>query len=78
MFDHAYVSHVLREHPDKFVGVLLGTAGGPSAGARELERLVTEEVLGTVQPLPVGQDNGETMDRGGPGDVREAGQLGVP
>ena len=82
MFDHAYVSHVLREHPDKFVGVLLANpAGGPSAGARELERLVTEEGYVGVRfnPYLWDRDNGETMDNAvGRAMYERAGQLGVP
>lgn len=43
-FDHSYVSHVLKAHPDKFVGMALAnTSSGPELAASEITKLVTAE-----------------------------------
>jgi predicted TIM-barrel fold metal-dependent hydrolase len=80
MFDHAYVSYVLKQFPDDFVGVLLANpAPGPNAGAFEVERLVTQEGFCGVRFNPYLWPEGEKMTNSIGCDMyKKAGELGVP
>lgn len=80
MFDHKYVTSVLKTYPKDFVGVLLANpAGGPSAGAAEIERLVREEGYCGVRFNPYLWPDGEKMTNSVGMDMyRKAGELGVP
>ena len=80
MFDHKYVTSVLKTYPKDFVGVLLANpAGGPSAGAAEIERLVREEGYCGVRFNPYLWPEGEKMTNSVGMDMyRKAGELGVP
>lgn len=78
-FDHSYVSSVLQRYPGKFVGCCLADPTEGGGGARELERLVTEEGYRAVRFNPYLWPSDQKMTNTvGKAMFAKAGQLGIP
>eukprot|EP01025_Chloroclados_australasicus_P046027 TRINITY_DN507_c0_g1_i1.p1 TRINITY_DN507_c0_g1~~TRINITY_DN507_c0_g1_i1.p1 ORF type:complete len:382 (-),score=48.53 TRINITY_DN507_c0_g1_i1:893-2038(-) len=79
LYDHSYVTSVLRRYPNKFVGCLLADATQGGGGADELERLVKEEGYRAVRFNPQLWPEGEKMtNEVGQKMYEKAGELDVP
>ncbi|CAG9460000.1 unnamed protein product [Pedinophyceae sp. YPF-701] len=79
LYDHSYVTDMLRAHPDRFVGSLLADPTPGGGGAAEVKRLVQEEGYRAVRFNPYLWPEGEKMDNEvGRAMYRAAGELGVP
>ena len=61
LFDHSYVTSVIRAHPGHFVGCLLADPRPHHKGLQELERLITTEGYRAVRFHPYRWPEGETM-----------------
>lgn len=78
LYDHSYVTSVLRAAPTRFVGCLLADPR-PEGGEAELRRLVNEEGYRAVRFNPYLWPEGERMTNArGRAMYAAAGELGVP
>ncbi|KAK9865401.1 hypothetical protein WJX84_007086 [Apatococcus fuscideae] len=79
LFDHSYVTSVIRAHPGHFVGCLLADPRPHHKGLQELERLITTEGYRAVRFHPYRWPEGETMaNELGRAMYKRAGELGAP
>lgn len=79
LYDHSYVSSVLRAAPTRFVGCLLADPRPDGGGEAELRRLVQDEGYRAVRFNPYLWPEGERMTNDiGRAMYAAAGELGVP
>ncbi|XP_047311100.1 uncharacterized protein LOC124914565 [Impatiens glandulifera] len=79
MFDHRYVTSVLKKHPSKFVGCCLGNPAEDGIGIRQLEELVLKDGYRAVRFNPYLWPSGQKMtNQIGKAMFCKAGELGIP
>ncbi|KAJ3675809.1 hypothetical protein LUZ60_004851 [Juncus effusus] len=79
MFDHSYVTSVLKKYPNKFIGCLLANPSNDGSGIKQLEELVINDNYRAVRFNPYLWPSGQKMtNEVGKALFAKAGELGVP
>ncbi|KAF6262608.1 hypothetical protein COO60DRAFT_1268012 [Scenedesmus sp. NREL 46B-D3] len=78
-YDHRYLTSVLQQYPDRFVGCLLADPTPGGGGAAAIEQLATEHGYRAVRFNPYLWPEGEKMtNEVGQAMYQKAGELGLP
>ncbi|KAJ6809998.1 uncharacterized protein M6B38_157245 [Iris pallida] len=79
MFDHSFVTRVLKWYPSKFIGCCLANPSEDGSGIGQLENLVLKDGYSAVRFNPYLWPSGQKMTNEiGKAMFRKAGELGVP
>ncbi|KAJ4814726.1 4-sulfomuconolactone hydrolase [Rhynchospora pubera] len=79
MFDHSYVTSVLKKYPSKFLGCLLANPADDGSGIKQLEELVLRDDYCAVRFNPYLWPSSQKMtNKVGKALFAKAGELGVP